>query len=82
MSLFRAMLSRCGLRRLSMAPWLSVWITMFVSGLLLASRIASRMAASSVCTVEQPSDALNDFVMCGDVKAYPHVPSLLTEPSV
>ena len=42
MSLFSAMLSRCGLRMISMAPWLSVWMTMFVADCVLASRTASR----------------------------------------
>ena len=35
---------------------------MFVTDCVLASRTASRMAASSVCTVEQSLEALNDFV--------------------
>ena len=55
---------------------------MFVADCVLASRTASRMAASSVCTVEQLLDVLNDFVVCGATKANPHVPFSLTEPSV
>ncbi len=51
---------------------LALFVDNYVSGWLLASRIASRMAASSVCTVEQPSDALNDLVVCGATKVVIH----------